>query len=185
MKKKNSWILSAAVMLVLSVAVAYFSGMVYAAEAGKLDDPVEVSFTIDKTEEADISTTSAADFNVISVQNAYDASGSLVAYIVESSAIGYNAEAPIVISSVISADGTLLAYIDVLEQHETEYFGDRIMTDSFIERFDGRWLPVILTGETGKGAHVDALSKATISTKAVLEAINNAHAFVNAEFVAA
>ncbi len=181
--KKYGWVLSAAIMLVLSFAVAYFSKSAYAAEIGKFDAPVEISFTIESTEDVDISGTTAADYSVRAVKKALDGDGNLVAYVVESTVTGYNKEKEIVVASTITADGMTLAGIKVLEQDETEYLGDRISTAEFTDRFTGRYLPVVLTGSSGRGAHVDALSKSTISSAAVLLAVNNAHDFVNAEFI--
>ncbi|MDE5605338.1 MAG: FMN-binding protein [Eubacterium sp.] len=178
--KKNSltWLISLAVMVVLSAAVIVGCVVLDYIQNGKYRNPVEISFTIADTKEIDISSTNAGDYNVTEVKEAYDASGKVVAYVVTGTAIGYNTEVPIEIESTISADGTILASIDVLQQEETEYLGVRIKEDAFKNQFAARLLPVVPLKSDETGSPIDLISGSTISSNAVLEAVNNAQAFV-------
>jgi len=181
--KKYVWVITVVAMLALSLAVVYLSRNYYIAELGKYDTPVEVAFTVASVEDIDISGMSADKYDVRAAQKAFDQDGNLVAYVIESTAVGFNSAKEIVVASTITADGSVLAGINVLEQSETEYFGARISTTMFTDRFTGRYLPVMLTGESGRGAHVDALSKSTISSTAVVKAVDNAYEFLKTEIL--
>ena len=102
----------------------------------------------------------------------------MVAYVVAGTTVGYNQDVPIEMTSVISADGTLVCSIDVQKHAETEYLGDRIGTDAFKNQFAGRILPVVPSTSSDKGSKIDMLSGSTITSQAVLDAVNNAQAFV-------
>lgn len=61
----------------------------------------------------------------------------------------------------------------VLEMAETSGLGQRAMTDmTFLSQFVGT------KGEAELGTNVDALSGATVTSKAVVKAVNSAAAFV-------
>ena len=185
--KKNSltWLISLAVMIILSAAVIVGCIVLDNVQNGKYRNPVEISFTIADTKEIDISSTNAADFNVTAVEEAYDASGKVVAYVVKSTAIGYNADVPIEIASTISADGTVLVSMDVLHHEESEYLGDRIGTAAFKNQFAARLLPVVPSTSDETGSPIDLLAGSTITSDAVLEAVSNAQAFVTANYAPA
>ncbi len=185
--KKNSltWLISLAIMIVLSAAVIVGCVVLDNAQNGKYRNPVEISFTIADTKAIDISKTNAADYNVTAVDEAYDASGNVVAYVVKGTAVGYNADVPIEMSTTVSADGTVLVSIDVLHHEETEYLGDRIATDAFKNQFAARLFPVVASTSDEAGSPVDLLAGSTITSDAVLEAVNNAQAFVAANYAPA
>ena len=178
--KKNSltWLISLAIMIVLAAAVIVGCIVLDNIQNGKYRNPVEISFTIADTKEIDISSTNAGDYNVTKVKEAYDASGKVVAYVVTGTAIGYNTEVPIEIESTISADGTVLALIDVLQQEETEYLGVRIKEDAFKNQFAARLLPVVPSTSNETGSPIDMIANSTISSQAVLDAVNNAQSFI-------
>ncbi|MGN1202948.1 MAG: FMN-binding protein [Eubacterium sp.] len=181
--KSLTWLISLAVMIVICVGVIFGSKALYDFANKKYKEPVEVGFTISSTKDIDISSMNTADYNITAVQEAYDSSNNLVAYIVEETTIGYNKEIPIEMSTVISADGTLVCGIDILHQKETEYLGVRIQTNEFKDQFTGRYLPVVAAGSVAKGSSIDTLSGATISSQAVIDAVNNAQSFVLENFV--
>lgn len=176
--KSLNWLISLAVMVVVCVGVIFGSKALYDLANKKYTEPVEVGFTISTSKEIDISATNAADYNITSVKEAYDVSNNLVAYVVEGTTVGYNAESPIEMTSIISADASLVCGIDVLHQEETEYLGVRIETPEFQKQFEGRYLPLVKSGASEKGSTIDVLSNATISSQAVIDAVNNAQAFV-------
>lgn len=180
--KSSGWVISLAVMIALSAAVVFASDAIYGNANKKYTEAVEVGFTIEETRKLDLTAAEVASYGVIGTEAAYDGSGSLVAYVVKATATGYNAESPIELAVIISADGTLVCGIDVLSQKETEYLGERIATDAFKGQFTGRYLPVVAAGDTAKGSPIDVISKATISSKAVIDAVNRAQEFVLANY---
>lgn len=176
--KSLSWLISLAVMIVVCVGVIFGSKAIFDAANKKYNEPVEIPFTVATTKDADISSTNASDLGITTVKEAYDSSNNLVAYVVEGQVTGYNQSSPIVMASTISADGTLVCGIEIIDQDETEYLGEKIDTPEFQAQFDGRYLPVVVAGGTDKGSKIDAISGATISSKAVIQFVNNAQQFV-------
>ncbi|MGN0533436.1 MAG: FMN-binding protein [Eubacterium sp.] len=183
--KSVTWLISLAVMIIISAGVIFGTQAIDSIANKKYNEPVEISFTVESTKPVDISAMNADEYNVISAQEAYDADGKLVAYIIENSTIGYNTSSPIKMTSIISADGTLVCGVDILDQKETEYLGVRIATDEFKGQFNGRYLPVVASTDTAKGSKIDVLANSTISSKAVIDGVNNAQAFVAANFESA
>lgn len=182
--KSLTWILSLVVMIIVCVGVIFGSKAIYDFANKKYNEPVDIDFTIASTSDLDISSMDADKYSVTSVQEAYDSSNNLVAYIVEGTTIGYNQSSPIEMTTVISADGTLVCGIDILHQEETEYLGVRIEEASFKDQFTGRYLPVIASGSTEKGSVIDTLANATISSQAVIDGVNNAQSFVSENLAA-
>lgn len=182
--KSMTWVISLVVMIILTVGVIFGSKALYSAANQKYDQHHEIGFTIASTESVDISSLGVSEFDVTAIDKALDASGNVVAYVVTGTAVGYNQESPIEMSSTISADGTLVCGIDIISQKETEYLGVRVATDDFKNQFDGRLLPVVSSVDTAKGSTIDVLSKATISSEAVIKGVNNAYdALVKANLV--
>ncbi len=182
--KSLTWILSLVVMIIVCVGVIFGSKAIYDFANKKYNEPVDIDFTIASTSDLDISSMDADKYSVTSVQEAYDSSNNLVAYIVEGTTIGYNQSSPIEMTTVISADGTLVCGIDILHQEETEYLGVRIEEASFKDQFTGRYLPVVASGSTEKGSVIDTLANATISSQAVIDGVNNAQSFVSENLAA-
>lgn len=176
--KSLTWIISLVIMIVLCAGVIFGSKALYDFANRKYLEPVEISFTIDSTKDLDITGTNASNYSVTGAKEAYDANGQLVAYVIEGTTIGYNQSSPIEMSTIISADGTLVCGIDVLKQEETEYLGVRIATDAFKNQFKGRYLPVVASTSTDKGSKIDVLARSTVSSQAVINAVNNAQNFV-------
>lgn len=181
-KSKFSWLISLAVMLFLSGAVILLSDRVSAAVYYPYTHSQEVGFTVDQTKEFALPA-SAEDYHVNAADFCYDASGKLVAYTVETWEYGFNSEVPIVIRSTISADGTLLAGIEVVSEKESEYYGDRISEKYYPDRFTGRTFPLLLSSQSGRGSHIDGLAGATFTSNAVMRAIDNAHRFVTEQII--
>lgn len=176
--KSLKWIISLVVMIIVSAGVVFGSKAAYDAANAKYYEHVDSGFTIATAEALDISATNAGSLGVTSAQRALDAGGKTVAYIVEGTTVGYNEASPIEMSTVISADGSLVCSVDILRQEETEYLGVRIETQAFKDQFTGRRLPVILSRSLSRGSKIDILSGATVSTEAVVNGVNNAQQFV-------
>lgn len=184
--KSTTWLISLVIMIIVSAGVIFGSKAIYSAANQKYDNHHEIGFTIQSTETVDISAIDLSAFDVTAVDKALDADGNTVAYVVTGTVIGYNQESPIEMSTTVSADGTLVCGIDILSQKETEYLGVRITTDDFKNQFEGRLLPVVSSADSAKGSTIDVLSKATISSEAVIKGVNNAcDALVQANLIEA
>lgn len=184
--KSMTWIISLVIMIILTVGVIFGSKAVYSAANQKYDEHHEIGFTIASAEAVDISALDVSAFNVTAIDKAMDASGNVVAYVVTGTTVGYNQESPIEMTSTISADGAFVCGIDIISQKETEYLGVKVATDDFKNQFDGRLLPVVSSAGSAKGSTIDVLSKATISSEAVINGVNNAYdALVQANLIEA
>ena len=92
------------------------------------------------------------------------------------SAIGYGG--PVLVRLSVDADGRIAA-MDVggVRFMETEGVGSRVKEDAFVQQFIG------LTPPLTPGEDIDTLSGATISSRAVIEAVNDASAFLTQDGV--
>ncbi len=176
-RKRFSWLISLIVMLAASAALIFASDRVTAAVYGPYQESQPVPAVASMTE-MDISGYEADDYQVEMAQTCLDESGAVVGYAVDTWEYGFNSEKPIHLRSTISADGSLLIGVEVLEQHESEYYGDQIGENWYPDRFNGRLLPVLSSSESGRGSHIDGISGATYTSNAVLRAISNASRFV-------
>lgn len=147
---------------------------------GAYDRPVEDLPTVVLTEEISLSDAEKMHFHALAAYTCFDEAGKTVAFRVETQVIGYNEEVPIVVASTLRSDGAVLCGIEVVKQKESTYYGARIATSEFSARFSGRRMPLLLTGTAGRGAHIDGISGATLSSQAVVDAVNHAGAWVRA-----
>lgn len=174
--KSMRWVISLAVMVILSVLVIIGSVVLVNVNDKMNNQPVDLDFTVSKTipmakEENELGVTSVA--------KALDEKGNEVGYVVKTSVVGYNAEVPIETAVTITSDGKYVYGIEIINQEETEYLGVRIAEDGFKNQFSGKRLPI--AGSTGieKGSKVDLIAKSTISSQAVVDAVNGATEYVN------
>ena len=117
-----------------------------------------------------------AAHGVLSAAHALDDSGAPNGFVVVAARQGY--KSVIRVQCTFSADGNTLAAMRVVSQNETEYLGERVASDSFAAPFAGRLLPVRLWTDAAMGSPVDGLTGSTISAQAVVDAVNNAHRFI-------
>ena len=91
-------------------------------------------------------------------------------FVIESSAYGYAGDITLLVA--VNNDGTVNGLV-VRELSETYGLGAQALTDTaFLEQFLGT------SGEAEVGNNVDALTGATVSSKAVTKAVNSAVAYV-------
>ncbi len=110
---------------------------------------------------------------------ALDSSGALAGYVVTAtSSEGYGGDVQIIIG--ISADGTVQG-LDFLTLNETVGFGQNAKEPEFKDQFVGQQVLAFEYTKTGADSEgeVDAISGATITTSAVVDAINAAVMIVN------
>lgn len=131
-----------------------------------------------ETEKVYAKDTSVTGVFINEVLEAKDASGNSLGYVMSiGSKEGYGGE--IGISLGVDLTGTVTG-MKVLSSSETAGLGAKCQEDVFQSQFAGIQSDEITYTKTGKSAdnEIDALSGATITTKAVTKAINNALGFI-------
>lgn len=172
--KSLRWLISLAVMLVLTVCVVV--GTVVATNISEKNSHEIIDFSFDANATAIPMAVEENELGVTGVGKIMDG-GNVVAYVVTDTVTGYNQEVPIKMSVTLTKDAKAVAGIDILEQEETEYLGVRICTDDFKSQFDGKSLPIV-SSSLEKGTKVDVISGSTISSKAAIDGVNNAMKYV-------
>ncbi len=173
--KSLRWLISLAVMLVLTAGVILGTIAINKAQTEKSSQPVDVDFTISSTTPFAVE---ANEFNVTGVEKAFDAKGNLVAYVVTLNTVGYNQEVPIEMSATVTKDASVVCGIEIINQEETEYLGVRIQEDGFTNQFTNKKLPVKNSSSIAKGSSVDVIARSTVSSQAVIDGVNNAMSYV-------
>ena len=167
---------ASAVMLVVSVVLWLLAGIWYTTVRQPYLTTHDTAVSLAGAKELSAPAALLADYGILSAAQALDGNGSPTGYVVVATRTGY--KSAIRVQATFSVDGSRLSAIRILSQNETEYLGDRIASDSFIGGFTGRLLPVKLWSSAAMGSPVDGLSGSTISAQAVVEAVNNAHGFL-------
>ncbi len=112
-----------------------------------------------------------------------DANGSFVCYAVTAFGEGFNDRVGVI--SYLSENGDKLVGIRVSSNLETKNYGKEVEDSPFVQRFEGAKLPVwlydgsVAEESMGKqsGTKIDALSGATVSSRAVVDAVNTAYTY--------
>lgn len=165
------------VMLVISVALVPLASVCYNAVRAQALTPAEgVTVPSSATREMAVTAQEKDVYRVESAATAEDADGQTTGYIVITTVRGYKSD--IQVQTTFAADGKTIAEMRVLKQDETEYLGNRIETPGFSALFAGRIAPMKLWGTATLGSPIDALTGATISSQAVVDAVNLAHEFL-------
>jgi electron transport complex protein RnfG len=103
----------------------------------------------------------------------YDAEGRVVGYAVVASATGYADQVTVMFGWDVAANRLL--GMTVLESRETPGLGDKVGKPDFTSRVVGRETPLVgvkTTERKGNPGEVDTITGATISSRAVIKAIN-------------
>ncbi len=159
-------------MAAVSVGVVLLAGWAYPAlRAEYLTPPTETAVTVDGATPIPVTPATLTSFGA---QAVFRTPEGYVA--VETTVRGYKSD--IRVRSVFSPDGQTLVSLRVLAQNETEYLGERVQTAAFAAQFAGRRGPFKLWQAATVGSPIDALSGATVSSQAVVDAVNNAYALL-------
>ena len=103
-------------------------------------------------------------------------SGSLLGYAIESWGKGYQSTISVLVA--VDLDLTVKA-VHILGQQETEGLGTRIMEPEFLSQFSGKRLEQLAVTTEGAADRINAITAATISSRAVTEdAVAGAVAFL-------
>ncbi len=163
---------SVLLMAAVSVGLVWLAGWGYTAlRAAYIAPPTVVPVSVEDAVPVPVEKTLRDRFGVLSIAHTRDEQ-----IVVVSVVRGYKSD--IRVRSVFAPNGETLLAMQVLAQDETEYLGERVQTDAFAAQFAGRRAPLKLWQAATVGSPIDALSGATISSQAVVDAVNNAHAAV-------
>ena len=182
MRKKTRWVVPLLLMLLLSAAVLTAAGLWYTAANREFLQTHPVTMDVREGRPLAPTPEMTGELGIEQAEQLLNARGDVAGWRITAAVQGY--KSLIRVRATFSADGALLAEMEVLSQNETEYLGERIAGESFAADFRGRKLPLRLTGEPKTGSPVDGLSGSTVSAKAVVTAVNNAHLALE-EFLAA
>lgn len=106
---------------------------------------------------------------------AVDGSGNVIGYAVSTSAKGYGGD--VVVMTGFDTEGKILKVEIVSADDETPGLGQNITKDSFLDEFKGKSgeLKLVTASQaTGADNEVDAVTSATYSSVAVVDAVNEA-----------
>lgn len=172
-------------LLALAVAVGLWplAGYWYTAARQEQFSSVPITVAAAEWQELTVSQGERDAYGLLSAARAVDENGQVSGFTVVTVCTGY--KSPIRVQSTFSADGRRLAEMRVLSQNETEYLGERVATEVFAALFKGRKLPLKLSQSAVYGSPVDGIAGATVSSKAVVDAVNNAYGFLTAHLTGA
>ncbi len=170
-------LLATLLMLAVSVGVVFAAALWYSTARADYLTPAEgVTVPLSVARVIPVTAQEKVTYHVDSAAQAEDASGRVTGYLIITTVRGYKSD--IRVQSTFAADGETLAGIHVLSQNETEYLGTRIATAEFTSRFVGRRAPMKLWDTATLGSPIDAISGSTVSSQAVVDAVNNAYAYL-------
>ena len=110
---------------------------------------------------------------------AVDADGNVIGYAVSTSAKGYGGD--VVVTTGFDTEGKILKVVVVSADDETPGLGANIKDDAFLDKFKGKSgeLKLVTASQaTGAENEIDAVTSATYSSVAVVEAVNEASEIV-------
>ncbi|MCL2015969.1 MAG: RnfABCDGE type electron transport complex subunit G [Defluviitaleaceae bacterium] len=125
-------------------------------------------------ENTEIAEVEGVDF-VTQLVRGYDVQNQLIGYAITSFAPGYSG--PVIIMTGFQEDGTIIA-VRVLTQTETPGLGTAIAGLPFLAQFEGRTQTMSVSRMPSLSDEIQALTSATISTAAIVNAINSAIGFM-------
>lgn len=133
-----------------------------AAVLSRVGDVDVASYGDDKTEE-----------NTGLIYNeGFDDAGSVVGYIVTAAAKGYGGDVKVMVG--YDLDGTIVGFTVLDCSNETPGLGQNSKTPAFMERFLGKSGTLEVNKNSNDGQNIQAITAATITSKAVVKAVNEA-----------
>ena len=162
-------VICAAIALLVSFVNSITADKISANEAAKTNDALANAFPDAANFEAFDGEIEVA--NVVSAHEAFDSDGDSIGYAVICEPMGFKDVINMMVS--FNTDKTI-ASVDIISLSETTGIGDKVKSsETFTAQFSGK------SGELTVGKNVDAISGATISSKAVTAGVNSAVVCVN------
>lgn len=168
--------LALVLMLLAGAGLVVFSGVWYTAARQEQLTAQDVPFTMEGAQELPLTEADAATYQVESVARAVDGEGQTAGYLLITRANGYKSK--IRVQTVFAVNKRTVVSVRVLYQQETEYLGSRITGEAFLSQFTGRQAPMRLWIHPTNGSPVDAISGSTISSGAVVDAVNGGYRYL-------
>ncbi len=126
------------------------------------------SYSDDKTDEA-----SGLLYN-----EGLDDAGNVIGYIFTNAAKGYGGDVKVMVGYDLT--GTIVGFTILDCSNETPGLGQNSKKPEFMDRFLGKSGELIVDKNSNDGQNIQAITAATITSKAVVKAVNEATAAVNA-----
>lgn len=105
-----------------------------------------------------------------------DENGNVVGYIVTSASKGYGGDVKVMIG--YDLEGTIVGFTVLDASNETPGLGQNSTKDNFKSRFPGKSGALTVDKNSNEGQNIQAITAATITSKAVVSAVNAATAAV-------
>lgn len=166
-------------LFMITVAIAAVLGVVHYITK----DPIEAQLKREVNLSKKVLLPSATTFETVDITNymvpsvkmlerGFDASGSMVGYLVTMIPKGYGGE----ILTLVGFDANIaITSYRVLKSNETPGLGDFVAKSDFISHFEGRVdFPINIVKVPAKQTDIQAITGATISSKAMAQGINQA-----------
>ncbi len=174
-RSPSRW-LSVLLMTVAGVGLVLVSGMWYTAARQEQLMAEDVPFSMEGAQPLPLTEADIEAYQVESIARTLDGNGQASGYLLIARANGYKSK--IRVQAVFAPNKQTVVSVRVLYQQETEYLGTRITGEGFLSQFAGRQAPMRLWITPGKGSPVDAISGSTISSQAVVDAVNSAYRYL-------
>ena len=177
MKAKNIVIPSVALFLICLVASALL-GLTNSITEKRIEEQAaitiqnslkEVVTEVDGEKVSSFSDEKAMNGESITYFEAYDESGKTIAYVLTSSAKGYGGEVKVMTAYDLS--GVIVGFTVVDCSNETPGLGQNSKTH-FKGKLEGKSGELVVNKNSNEGQNVQAITAATITSKAVVNAVN-------------
>lgn len=113
--------------------------------------------------------------NFVQKDNYYeatDADGNVIGYVFNTSSKGYGGDVPVTVG--IDAEGTITGIVPGDLSNETPGLGQNASKPSFLEQFVGKTGQLTVVKNAPGDSDIEAMTSATITTTAVVNAVNEA-----------
>ncbi len=107
--------------------------------------------------------------NGVTYCTGYDKIGNEIGYIFTAGAKGYGGTVSVMVG--MDMEGTIIG-LEILSHSETPGLGANAVKDDFKSRFDGKSGALTVDKNSNDGQNIQAITAATITSKAVVEAVN-------------
>jgi len=166
-KKLRNNVIATAAMVVLSFGI--IAGIKY--KNGDFGSKV-------KSQAIDVTAYSNENAQITEAAAILGAVDTVTGYEVTVASAGFNAASPIQMKVTFDADKTTITAFEVLAQEETTGLGANVATEEFQGQFMNMQAPVYTADMAATGTAFDQVTGATLSSKAVANAINAACEFL-------
>ncbi|MBE6770529.1 MAG: RnfABCDGE type electron transport complex subunit G [Ruminococcaceae bacterium] len=174
MKTLKEFLIPTVILSVICLIATFLLGMTNSVTAPKIEQlAIETELASRKTVFPDATNfgEETSPEEGVSVVAALDESGATIGYVVVNTAKGYGGD--ISVMTGITADGKVTG-VNILSHGETAGLGANATNESFRDQFKGLVQGITVSKDKAGDNSIDALTGATITSRAVVEAVNSA-----------